>query len=642
MCKMFRNGFQKFNGAMRFNLVLLGLVFILSCSSGSGGDAALQNGVFTYSAVSGLDYRGPGTLAGSTDAQGRFSYRPGDTLTFSIGNLVLGSAPGGATITPLSITSGAASASDQRVNNLLILLQTLDADGNLNNGIQITAGIRDIVSSLASAINFNQATGDFRTSLTSLMAALNAAGVFSDTDSRDRTVRTANAALEHFTRSTALRHTVNTQSGQVQGFSATAGTWQYLGIPYAKPPLGDLRWKPPQTPDAWTGVRDAVAWADQAAQNPAYQAFGEGGMSEDCLYLNVTTPKNASNLPVMVWFHGGGFATLTGNTKAFNNAASLPTKGVVLVVVNHRLGPFGYLAHPLLSAESGYNGSGNYGQMDQVAALTWVKNNIAAFGGNPDNVTIFGESGGGGKVLYLLTTPDAAGLFHKAVCQSGMYPPDTRSLAAAQANGSALFTALGVTTLAQARAKSWVEVEAAARSIVTAIPNVDGRHLPDTMANIYEAGQQNDVPFISGMNKKDMDGPNLGITALKQYMPWFADKRSANTYVYVFDHVPSNWASLGVGAYHGIELVYLFNYPGSFTAHFMLGLTGLSGTMPATGWGATDDQVVENMMTLWTNFAKTGAPGTASFTWPAYTAANDTYALINATPEAKVGLATAF
>src|SRR5690554_5998334 len=128
-------------------------------------------------------------------------------------------------------------------------------------------------------------------------------------------------------------------------------------------------------------------------------------MSEDSLYLNVTAPKNADKLPVMVWFHGGGFTSLTCNTRPFNNPEALASKGVVQVSVNHRLGPFGYIAHPDLSAESGYNGSGNYGQMDLIAALEWVQDNIAAFGGDPDNVTIFGESGGGRKVLSLMASP---------------------------------------------------------------------------------------------------------------------------------------------------------------------------------------------------------------------------------------------
>lgn len=653
--------FQKFGSTTLLLALFLSLVVVAGCGSG-GSETAPSSGIFVDSHVSGINYQTEG-FTGLTNASGNFNYYSGRTVTFSIGSLTLGSATGADTLTPLSIVAGAANSSDQRVNNILILLQTLDADGDLNNGIQITDGIWSIVSAQAASINFNQTTTAFRTSLAALMTALNAANVFTDTDSRARTVRTDVAAREHFARSTSERIIVNTAYGQLKGYAATATTWQFLGIPYAKPPLGDLRWKPPQAPTAWTGVRDAIGWADQAAQNPLYQSFGEGGMSEDCLYLNVTAPKDAANLPVMVYFHGGGFATLTGNTKAFNNANSLPTKGVILVSVNHRLGPFGYMAHPLLSAESGYSGSGNYGQMDQVQALTWIKNNIANFGGNPGNVTIFGESGGGGKVLYLMTSPKAAGLFHKGICESGMYPPDTRSLATAEAQGTALSAALSATTLAQLRAKSWTEIEAAARTIVTAIPNVDGFHLPDTMRNIYEAGTQNDVPFISGMNKKDMA---FGITALIEDMPWFATKRKTNTYVYMFNRVPAGWADKGILAYHGSELLYVFNYPLSAVSHYLLGLVidpatgvkmvigdlngnGVTGSdgdtadiIASEGWSAADTAVADTMMTIWTNFAKTGNPSTTTFTWPAYTAANDTYAELGTTPAAKTGLATAF
>src|SRR5690606_26410365 len=166
----------------------------------------------------------------------------------------------------------------------------------------------------------------------------------------------------------------------------------------------------------------------------------EGGMSEDSLYLNVTAPKNADKLPVRGWFHGGGFTPLTSNTRPPNNPEALASKDGAQVSVNDRLGPLGSIAQPGLSAESGYNGSGNYGQMDLIAALEWVQDNIAAFGGDPDNVTIFGESGGGRKVLSLMASPRAAGLFHRAISQSGTLHPDTRTLAAAEAIGSELQT----------------------------------------------------------------------------------------------------------------------------------------------------------------------------------------------------------
>jgi len=389
------------------------------------GDPA---GIFMNSPVAGLTYRTmfqKQSMTLQTTEDGGFYCDEGETVTFSIGSLVLGSALGKSVITPLDLVSGAASDGDRRAANMLVLIQTLDEDGNLNNGIRISQAISDIVSHHAGAINFDQETKAFASdeNVKALLAALNAANVFNGADPRPRRLRRAIKALEHFARSMSERIIVETQYGAVNGYTANDKTWQWLGVPYAKPPVGNLRWKPPVEPDPWQGVRDAVAWSDQAAQSPFFERFGEGGMSEDCLYLNITAPKNARNLPVMVWFHGGFVTITTGNTKPFNNPDGLTAKDVMLVTVNHRLGAFGYCAHPLLSRESEYNGSGNYGQMDLIAALQWVKNNIARFGGNPDNVTLFGQSGGGRKILSLMASPLAAGLFHKAISQSGSLRP---------------------------------------------------------------------------------------------------------------------------------------------------------------------------------------------------------------------------
>lgn len=354
--------------AVSISALALGLSGCFGGSSSSSGSRS-HTGTFIDSPVAGLDYRGEHTAATVTNELGQFRYRPGESILFSIGDLALGSAIGAEVLTPLSITEGATRADEPLVLNKLILLQTLDADGNLNNGIQITEVIRQHVSQRASEIDFDQPSADFRASLASLIDALEADGAFSDTDPRARTLTQADDALAHFQRATGERHVVETSHGKLSGFAASGDTWQFLGIPYAEPPLGELRWRPPVPAQAWDGVRDAIAWSDQAAQNPGLERFGEGGMSEDSLYLNVTAPKDADQLPVMVWFHGGGFTSLTSNTRPFNNPEALASKGVVQVSVNHRLGPFGYIAHPDLSAESGYNGSGNYGQMDLIAAL---------------------------------------------------------------------------------------------------------------------------------------------------------------------------------------------------------------------------------------------------------------------------------
>jgi para-nitrobenzyl esterase len=649
---------------------LAALCALTAC--GSGDDEATLTGTFIDSPVAGLNVVGSATAAGTTDASGQFRYLAGETLSFSIGNLALGSATGAAVLTPLSITAGATAATDQRVNNKLILLQTLDADGDLNNGIQITEAIRSLVSSNAASINFTQTPTAFRTSLAPLLTALNNAGVFSDTDPRARTARPAAAALEHFARSTSPRHVVATTGGQLSGFEANASTWQFLGVPYARPPLGDLRWRPPQAAQPWSGVRHAVAWSNQSAQTLAMEAIGEGGMSEDSLYLNVTAPKGAANLPVMVWFHGGAFTILTSNSKQYNNPESLTTQGVVLVTVNHRLGPFGYLSHPLLSAESGYNGSGNYGQMDLVMALQWVRDNIAAFGGNPGNVTLFGQSGGGGKTYSLMNSPQAVGLFHKAIVQSGasaIVPGGTpaSSLAANENIGIDLFTRNNVSTLAQARALPWTAIVQAdtANSILRDIyrPNVDYRYLTKTYAQNVADGMPSDVPLMVGVTSGDY--PSLR-SALPIFMAQRTPTYQSSQYVYKFSRVPDGWSAMGLLSGHGGELPYLFNSTAGMVSNYSLDLVRLpDGSKPPIGdlngngvtgtagdaadvytsmqWGAGDVTTVNTTMTMWTNFAKTGNPSLTNLAWPAYTIANDSFMEIGPTPSATVrtGLAAA-
>ncbi|WP_172830125.1 carboxylesterase/lipase family protein [Halopseudomonas salegens] len=631
-----------------------------SSSSGSGGS---NTGVFIDSPVSGLDYQGTTTAAGQTDQQGQFSYVEGENISFAIGDLELGSAVGASVLTPLSIIDGADSAEDQRVTNMLILLQSLDADGDLNNGIQITEMIRDEVSMSAASLFLDQSTADFRTGLEPLVDSLQDAGAFSDAAIRSRSVVAVNTAREHFARSISPRNVVTTSGGELRGFEADESHWQFLGIPYAKPPVGDLRWRAPVNPEPWEGVRDAVAWSDQSAQNPALQRFGEGGMSEDSLYLNVTAPKEAENLPVMVWFHGGGFTALTANTHPFNNPEALVTKGVVQVSVNHRLGPFGYIAHPEMSAESGYNGSGNYGQMDLIMALEWVRDNIAAFGGNPDNVTIFGESGGGRKVLSLMASPEAEGLFHKAISQSGTLYPDTRSLSAAEAIGSQLQTQLGADSLVEMRDKSWLQIVQGAANL-TPYTNVDNFYLPTTERVSFESGQQNDVPFMFLINTNDTPDPTATVLDV---FPWMEPLSEANHYAVHFSHQPAGWKARGVEAYHAAELAYLFNMPSSVVTHYLLGLVidpatdeslvigdlngnGVTGSQgdpgdifASAGFDSTDEEVIDRIMTIWTNFAKTGDPSIpGELDFPVYDAAIQRYVELSDGAEIKDNLSSVF
>ncbi len=655
-----------------------------------------ETGIFLDSPVSGLNYSSFNgvkvTFKGLTGPAGEFKYKTGDTVTFSIGTLTLGSATGAPELTPMDILGVPDNPLDQSVINMCVLLQTLDQDGDLNNNIQITKAIAAIVSGFAVSINFNQSPDAFAadSNVAALLAALNAASpaVFSDGFYRGpRTLQPYAEASAHFARSLSPRITVHTANGLLSGYAANADTWQFLGVPYAAKPIGSLRWRPPHAPASWSGVRQAIEWGDQSPQITTYTTGpyaaligAQGGVSEDCLHLNITTPMGGSNLPVMVWFHGGAFVILTGNSPNYNNPAGLTTKGVVVVTVNHRLGEFGYLAHPLLTKESGYHGSGNYGQLDLIAALQWVKHNIAKFGGDPNNVTIFGESGGGGKVNSLMASPLAKGLFHKAICESGMFPNgaypspffflNTPPLAVAEYLGTTLFSTLGVSTLAQARAIPWWTIVAEDTAYWTAYyaptpfqaldlpyaPNQDNHYAKTDMYTSLATKLPSDVPFLAGANAGDMTGL---IPGLVEQMPLRAANNSSPQYVYKFAKVPEGWAKAhwwggayptrDILAYHSDELSYVFNYPQSPVADYYLTLVmdQLTSTqilvygipfpdmnpydvVADAGWGKTDDTMADQMMDIWTSFARTGIPSTTTFIWPRYTVANDTYVEIGA------------
>lgn len=683
--------FMRFRFCVSWLLLLSLILCVSGCSSGGDGaggfgPVATSTGVFLDSPVAGLNYTAR-SFEGETDEAGEFRYRHGEEVSFAIGELYLGEAQAAPVLTPLSITEGAESADDQIVKNKLILLQTLDEDGDLNNGIQISEDIREIVSAHAADIDFDQDPETFRASLTNLLAALNAAGVFSDSFYRGpRKARLASRALDHFQHSTSERVAFNTTFGPVICYKPHADYVQCLGIPYAKPPIGDLRWRDPVDPDPWTLPRHAVGFSDQAPQADAYSGSGDAEVSEDCLHLNVTAPAGASDLPVMVWFHGGGFSILTSSTKSYNNHLSLPTKGVVLVTVNHRLGALGYLAHPWLKAEQGR--CGNYGQRDLIKALEWVRDNIATFGGDPGNVTLFGQSGGGAKAISLMASPLAKGLFHKVICQSGMIPGDGHfTEAQAMGIGSTITTGFA-DDLEDFRSKTWQEIITATDDKLEPLggwvvlsPNQDGEYLTDTMENLIKAGLESDVPFMGGAVENDMMGPADLAPGVTRQMPWRKEFNSAPQYVYRWDFVPAGWAVLDppVLAYHGIELVYTFNYGMSFATHQFLNLTnktdaeiGVAYPRPPVGsmdtWAylvlqstgyfasfpfpsAASMEMANHAMTLWSNFAKSGNPNqpaaTGLPTWNEYVsyAQSDDegeYFRIGEDCEMRVGLASGF
>ena len=275
---------------------------------------------------------------------------------------------------------------------------------------------------------------------------------------------------------------VRTKGGVVEGLTEPAGSVRvFRGIPYAAPPVGDLRWREPQPAASWKGVRKALEFGPRCVQGPIFDDMVfRDQPSEDCLYLNVWTPARsaAEKLPVMVWIHGGGFQAGSASEPR-QDGARLARKGVVVVSLNYRLGVFGFLAHPELTKESGRGASGNYGLLDQVAALRWVRDNVAAFGGDPGNVTIFGESAGSLAVSALMASPLARGLFQRAIGESGAYLGrgvlEPVSLAASEAMGSKLALSIGADSLSALRSKPADEILKPALKVQPWFaPTVDG------------------------------------------------------------------------------------------------------------------------------------------------------------------------
>ena len=337
----------------------------------------------------------------------------------------------------------------------------------------------------------------------------------------------------------------------------------------------------------------------------------------------------------MVWYHGGGLTTYSGNMLSYNYPP-LPQAGVVVVTVSHRLGAIGYMAHPSLSQESPEGASGNYGQLDLIASLKWVKKNIAAFGGDPNRVTIFGESGGGSKVSGLMASPLAKGLFHRAICESGF--GGGTPLATAEQYGVNLMNKVGASSIAEMRAKPWQEIikaSLAAGSGYTSAQAVDGWFLPDTVANTFQAGKQQDVPFMIGINEGDLTSVFNTTVAV---VPTIIKPHHSNFYAYLFTHVPSNWKAEGLKAYHSLELRYIFGDLWDIAPQFGSVYVPLWLKNPDPGLTNLDDQMVEVMQDLWIQFAATGNPSVRGLvTWPAYDYHTDRYLKIDVHPEVKTG-----
>jgi para-nitrobenzyl esterase len=317
---------------------------------------------------------------------------------------------------------------------------------------------------------------------------------------------------------------VKIASGLVSGTYLPTGVKAYLGLPFAEPPVRELRWRAPQPVKAWSGVFTANRMQPECPQNlrssDINHYFGEEALSEDCLYLNVWAPASArtgAKLPVVVWIYGGGF---TGGSAgmAVYGGEPLARKGVVYVNFNYRIGILGFLAHPDATKESGENASGDWGLLDQVAALQWVHRNIAQFGGDPSNVMIIGQSAGSMSICDLQASPLVKGLIAKAFGQSGATVTSDQmgaTLAAAEASGTKLQEALHAKSLSEMRAASWDKVVNAARTAnVSASPIADGYFLPKSPKAIFSSGQQNDVPIVVGWTANDI-GTNSPIRNAK-------------------------------------------------------------------------------------------------------------------------------
>lgn len=454
---------------------------------------------------------------------------------------------------------------------------------------------------------------------------------------------------------------VKTAQGKVHGKTINDGRVRaFLDIPYAAPPVGDLRWKAPQPAAKWKGTRDATRFGNHCAQVKVFadMIFQDPGPSEDCLYLNVYTPSDAtakSNLPVMFWIHGGGYAGGAGSEPR-HNGDFLPTKGVVLVTINYRLGVFGFLVTDGLIKEGNGTG-GNYGLMDMIAALQWVKKNIAQFGGDPGNVTIFGESAGSFAVSTLMASPQAQGLFAKAIGESGA------ALGSGLGGKTAEETAQADTQWAQSTgAKSLSELRAMpTQAILDAAskegaprfaPVIDGKVLTEPVDQTYAEGKQAHVPLLAGWNRDEGSfAAMLPITAAQ----WIAEaqKRFGNHAAEFLEFYPAgndeqaqrsaiDFASdtfIALGTWKWIEAqvktgeapVYRYHFelpappskfhPGSFAFHSddIEYVFGTLDTRPGSVWRPEDRKLSEQMMSYWTDFAKTGDPnGTGLPDWPRY------------------------
>jgi len=477
---------------------------------------------------------------------------------------------------------------------------------------------------------------------------------------------------------------VKVSNGLLEGsFDASSGVCAFKGIPFAQPPVGELRWKPPQPPKKWKGVRPADKFGPRATQRPIFgdMGFRSDGMSEDCLYLNVWTPAKSGKerLPVLVYFYGGGFAAGDGSEGRYDGE-TMAGQGIVAVTVNYRLNVFGFLAHPELTKESAHHASGNYGLLDQAAALRWVHQNISAFGGDPRQITIAGESAGSVSVSAHMASPLSKGLFARAIGESGslLGTLTPGPLADAEQTGMKFATNSGARTLAELRsmpAEKLLEATAKPGSPWFGLV-VDGLFFPRDPVAVFDAGDQSKVPLLVGWNSEEMNFrmvlgpseptlqnfenamkrlyPNNWEEALKVYKPSSSDEVIDVATDLASDRFISystwKWADLQNKSGGKPVYRYYFAHPrpamrpemGNASPGLAGGVTRNSGNNPQPpargavhsaeieyamgnlskntvyGWTPDDNKVSETMQSYFANFVKTGNPNGKDLPdWPA-------------------------
>ncbi|MBL7817395.1 MAG: carboxylesterase family protein [Saprospiraceae bacterium] len=456
--------------------------------------------------------------------------------------------------------------------------------------------------------------------------------------------------LLFYTTSFFAQNIVKTENGSVEGHLTEGGIRAFKGIPFAQPPVGNLRWKAPQPVQNWEGIRKCTTFSASPMQaSPAPFMFWSSEflipkepISEDCLYLNVWTKakKESEKRPVLVYIYGGGFRS-GGSACPIYDGEAMAKKGVIFVSFNYRVGVFGFLAHPELTAESDYKASGNYALLDMIAALKWVQKNIVAFGGDPKNVTIAGQSAGAFAVNYLVASPLAKGLFQKAIAESGgsFHANPLRpnvDMRGAEEMGMRFSKSLICNNLVELRSKSAEDIQKAQGGL--SAPITDGYVMPESIYDIFKKGKQNDVATIVGWNEDDrVSGPpqkaeifkeqiqkRFGVLSdafLKAY-PADTEEQAAysqmamgrdeifgfqdytwakmqtqtgksKVYVYNFNRkLPAHTPETQFGAFHSGEIVYAYN-----NLHTL--------NRP---WETVDKDIAEKMSSYWVNFAKKGNP----------------------------------